>query len=82
MSNWFAKMSDWFTRAGNGDDLVVQSLLIFTMTLVMLRTGLNDPVGIAALIVQFGILVRVNYVHGSSAQEDEKMSGITRRQRP
>ncbi len=72
MSEWFEKMSDWFTRGGDGDDLIVQSLLILTMTFIMLRTGLNDPVGIAALIVQIGILLRVNYVHGSSVHQAEK----------
>lgn len=72
MSEWFGRRSDGFTRGGDGDDLVVQSLLILAMTFIVLRTGLSDPVGMAALIGQIAILVRVNYVHGRSVQQAEK----------
>jgi len=65
-------MSDWFTRGGDGGDLVVQSLLVLTMTFLMLRTGLDNPVGIVALILQVGLLIRINYEHGSLDRGAEK----------
>jgi len=61
------------TRTGN--DLVLLSLLILTMTFVMLRVGLSDPIGMAALLIQAGLLVRVNYVHRNSVRQVENKAG-------
>ncbi len=54
----------WRAVAAAGEETCVLSLLTFTMTFFVLRAGMADPIGIAALALQAGLLVRLNALHG------------------
>jgi hypothetical protein len=54
----------WRAVAAAGEEMHVLSLLVVAMTFLLLKTGIADPVGIAALALQAGLLARINYLHG------------------
>jgi hypothetical protein len=54
----------WRAVAAAGEETCVLSLLTFTMTFLVLYAGMADPIGIAALALQAGLLVRLNALHG------------------
>jgi hypothetical protein len=45
------------------------------MTFLVVRTGLASAVGIVALVVQAGLLIRINYVHRTALQPVEGKEG-------
>lgn len=57
----------WRRVVAAGNEIHVLSLLAFAMTFLLLRVGMADPIGIAALALQAGMLVRINYLHGRSS---------------
>lgn len=61
-------VSRFFREGGDGSDVLTLSLLVLVMTLLIIQTGVSDPVGMIALALQVGLLVRINYVHGHSTQ--------------
>jgi hypothetical protein len=54
----------WRAVATAGEEMHVLSLLTFMMTFLVLYAGMADPIGIAALALQAGLLVRLNVLHG------------------
>jgi hypothetical protein len=54
----------WRAVAAADEETCVLSLLVFAMTFLLLKAGIADPVGIAALVLQAGLLVRLNVLHG------------------
>lgn len=54
----------WRAVAAAGKEVHVLSLLAFAMTFLLLRVGMADPIGIAALALQAGLIVRINVLHG------------------
>jgi hypothetical protein len=54
----------WRAVAAADEEMYVLSLLVFAMTFLLLKAGIADPVGIAALALQAGLLVRLNVLHG------------------
>jgi hypothetical protein len=57
----------WRRVAAAGEEIHVLSLLAFAMTFLLLRTGMADPIGIVALALQAGLLIRINDLYGQSA---------------
>jgi len=54
----------WRRVAAAGEEIHVLSLLAFAMTFLLLRVGIADPIGGTALMLQAGLLVRINYLYG------------------
>ena len=54
----------WRAFAAAGEEMHVLSLLVFAMTFLLLKAGIADPIGVAALALQAGLLVRLNVLHG------------------
>jgi hypothetical protein len=54
----------WRAVAAAGEEMHVLSLLVFAMTFLLLKAGIADPIGVAALALQAGLLVRLNVLHG------------------
>ena len=54
----------WRRVAAAGEEIHVLSLLAFAMTFLLLRTGMADPIGIVALALQAGLLIRINDLYG------------------
>ena len=54
----------WRAVAAAGEDMHVLSLLTFMMTFLVLYAGMADPIGIAALVLEAGLLARINVLHG------------------
>jgi len=54
----------WRAISVAGEKMHVLSLLTFTMSFLVLYAGIADPIGIAALALQAGLLARINYLHG------------------
>jgi len=54
----------WRAFATTAEEIHVLSLLVLAMTFLLLRVGMTDPIGIAALVLQAGLLLRINYLHG------------------
>jgi len=60
-------VSDRSRRSLPPTDIVVLSLLILCMTFVIVQFGLWTPVGGLALLLQAGILIRLNVVHRNAS---------------
>ena len=60
-----------FFGRGGGTDVPTLSLLVLTMSLLLVQNGLGSPVGIVALALQAGLLVRINHLHGASVKSRE-----------
>jgi hypothetical protein len=54
----------WCAFTAAGEEMHVLSLLVFAMTFLLLKAGIADPIGIAALALQAGLLARLNVLHG------------------
>lgn len=54
----------WRAFAAAGEEMHILSLLTFTMTFLMLYAGMADPIGVAALVLQAGLLARIIVLHG------------------
>jgi hypothetical protein len=63
------------SAGGQGHDVVLLSILTLAMTFLVVRTGLASAVGIVALVVQAGLLIRINYVHRTALQPVEGKEG-------
>jgi len=51
------------------NEIATLSMLAFAMTFVVLSYGAGSEVGIIALALQAGLLLRVNYVHRTAVRE-------------
>ena len=51
------------------------SIFVLCMTMVMLRTGIENLMGIASLAAQIGLLARMNYVHRKQVQRQKETAG-------
>jgi hypothetical protein len=58
-----------FFGRGDGTDVPTLSLLVLAMSFVLVRNGLSSAVGIAALVIQIGLLVRITVLHGAVEQK-------------
>ena len=54
----------WHAISVAGEEMHVLSLITFTMTFLVLYAGMADPIGIAALVLEAGLLARINVLHG------------------
>lgn len=54
----------WRAVTAAGEEMHVLSLLTFTMTFLVLYAGMADPIGVAALVLQAGLLARIIVLHG------------------
>ena len=54
----------WRRVVAAGQEIHVLSLLAFAMTFQLIRVGMADPIGAVALVLQAGLLIRINYLHG------------------
>ena len=58
-------------RYTGGEEVLSLSLLVLTMSFIIIQSGLRAPMGIAALAVQIGLLVRINVLHGAAVRRAE-----------
>lgn len=59
----------WRPVATAGEEVHTLSLLALVMTLLLLEAEAASPIGIAALALQVGLLIRINYLHGRSSKQ-------------
>ena len=71
LSKKWAQWVQWF-KEGDDEDLVTLSMLVAVMSTLLLGYGVVDFWGILVLIVQIGLLVRMNYVHRKQVQRQKE----------